>query len=156
MTPNRQYTSLPAFSANPDPPIISNNSSTIETPKRDHRIKHKLKVERRRRAKREARLEHLCEHYFLDAAIDVAEYERTTMTKENIDDSKRRAVDSNHSQQIKPAPRFIQSTEGNQHGAINTSPYQACHEIYQSRQEASALRDNDHYCGGRTREPRSW
>ena len=65
-------------------------------------------MERRRQANREARLEHLCENYFLDAAIDVAEDERTTMAKENTNDPKRRAIDSTHGQRIKPTPGFIQ------------------------------------------------
>ena len=105
---SKQYATLPAFSANPDPPITNNNSLAIETPTRDHRSKHRLKVEQRRLAKREARLEHLCEHYFLDAAIDVAEDERTTIAKGNIDNPKKRAINSMHTQRVKPAPGVIQ------------------------------------------------
>ena len=88
--------------------MINSNSLNIATPKKDHTSKHKLKVEHRRQAKREARLEHLAEHYFLDAAIDVAEDEQTTLARENANDPKRRAIDSTHSQQIKPAPGFTQ------------------------------------------------
>ena len=105
---SKQYASLPNFLANPDPPITNNNSSSIETPKRDHRSKHRLKVERRRLAKREARLEHLYEHYFLDAAIDVAEDERTTIAKENTNDLKKNTIDFEHTKRIKPTPGFIQ------------------------------------------------
>ena len=105
---SKQYASLPAFSATPDPPIIDNNSLTIATTKKDHRSKHKMKVERRRLAKREARLEQLCEHYFLDAAIDVAEDERTTIAKGNTNDLKKNTIDFEHTKRIKPTPGFIQ------------------------------------------------
>ena len=109
---SKRYASLPAFSANPDPPIsktlINSNSSPIATPKRDHRSKHKLKVERRRQAKREARLEYLCEEFFLDVAIDKAEDERTTMAKEDVNDPKRRSIDAMHGQHSKAAPGLIQ------------------------------------------------
>jgi hypothetical protein len=67
-----------------------------------------MKVERRRLAKREARLEQLCEHYFLDAAIDVAEDERTTIAKENTNDLKKNTIDFEHTKRIKPTPGFIQ------------------------------------------------
>ena len=67
-----------------------------------------MEREQRRQAKREAWLEHLCEHYFLNAVIDVAEDERTTMAKENANNPKQRAIDSTHNQLIKPTPGFIQ------------------------------------------------
>ena len=42
---SKQYVSLPAFLVNPDPHMINSNSLTTLAPKKNHRSKHRLKVE---------------------------------------------------------------------------------------------------------------
>ena len=87
--------------------MIHDSTETV-VPEMDHRSKHRLKLEQRRQTKREPRLEHLCKHYLLNAAIGVAEDEQMTMAKEDANTPKRKTIDSTHSCPIKPTPGFIQ------------------------------------------------
>ena len=104
---HKQYASLPDFLANPDPQLMNENLDNATT-KKDHRSKHKLKVEQQRQAKMEDCLEHLCNHYFLDAAIDVAEDDQTRMTKEDANNPKKMTINTTHSRPMKAAPGFTQ------------------------------------------------
>ena len=56
-------------------------SDSVDTvaPNKDHRNKQRLKVDRHQQTKREARLEHLCGHYFLDEATSEARINITTI-----------------------------------------------------------------------------
>ena len=102
---SNRYATLPCFSAPPDP---IHQPTPNNPPQASHQNHHRLKIERRRKAKLALQIKRLCENEFFHEQITCSEDESTSLAKCNKTNVQRVMIDTAHSSSPPTSLTFLQ------------------------------------------------